>query len=74
MTKEQLRELLSRFLEEMETIADDENLEYAGLDSMMMMSIVEQLRAQDILVNFLELAEEPTIEAWIEKIHKHMTV
>ncbi|GKU83912.1 phosphopantetheine-binding protein [Niallia sp. NCCP-28] len=75
MTKEQLRELLSSYVEdEMDTIADDENLIYAGLDSMMVMSIVEELRTRGILVNFLEFLEQPSIEAWLEKIHIYTTV
>lgn len=74
MNKEQLRELLSSYLDEIETIADDENLTYAGLDSMKIMSIIEELRQSNILVNFLEFSEQPTIEAWLEKIHTHTTV
>lgn len=75
MTKEQLRELLSSYVDdEMDTIADDENLIYAGLDSMMIMSIVEELRTRGILVNFLELLEEPSIEAWLEKIYLYSRV
>ena len=74
MTNEQLRELLSSYVDGMDTIADDENLIYAGLDSMMIMGIVEELRTLGILVNFLEFSEQPSIEAWLEKIHTHTKV
>ncbi|MFH7820365.1 phosphopantetheine-binding protein [Neobacillus thermocopriae] len=75
MTRQQLRELIASYIEdEMDTIADDENLLYAGLNSMMIMSIVEELRKQGISVNFLELLEQPTVEGWLEKIHTHSTV
>jgi aryl carrier-like protein len=74
MTKEQLRELIASYVdEEIDSIADNDNLVYEGVDSMMMMSIVEELRTRGILVNFLELSEQPTIEAWFEKIHVHTT-
>jgi len=74
MTTEQLRELVASYVDGMDTIADDENLIYAGLDSMMIMGIVEELRTLGILVNFLEFSEQPSIEAWLEKIHTHTTV
>ncbi|MCD4839429.1 phosphopantetheine-binding protein [Neobacillus sedimentimangrovi] len=75
MTREQLRELIASYLEdEMDTIADDENLLYAGLNSMMIMSIVEELRKQGISVNFLDFLEQPTVEGWLEKIQTHSAV
>lgn len=74
MTTEQLRELVASYVDGMDTIADDENLIYAGLDSMMIMGIVEELRTLGILVNFLEFSEQPSIEAWLEKIHTHTIV
>lgn len=75
MTKEQLRDLIASYMNEnIDDIAENDNLVYEGLDSMMVMSIVEDLRAQGILVTFLELVEQPTIEAWLEKIHHYTTV
>lgn len=75
MTNEQLRALIGTYIsEEIDTISDDENLIYAGIDSMLMMAIVEDLRTRGILVNFLEFSEQPTIEAWLQKIDEHMTV
>ncbi|WP_374717490.1 phosphopantetheine-binding protein [Neobacillus sp.] len=75
MTREQLRELIASYIEdEMDTIADDENLLYAGLNSMMIMSIVEELRKQGISVNFLDFLEQPTVEGWLEKIQTHSAV
>ncbi|AIM17001.1 MULTISPECIES: phosphopantetheine-binding protein [Neobacillus] len=75
MTRKQLRELIASYIEdEMDTIADDENLLYAGLNSMMIMSIVEELRKQGISVNFLDFLEQPTVEGWLEKIQTHSAV
>jgi bifunctional isochorismate lyase / aryl carrier protein len=75
MTRKQLRELIASYLEdEMDTIADDENLLYAGLNSMMIMSIVEELRKQGISVNFLDFLEQPTVEGWLKKIQTHSAV
>jgi aryl carrier-like protein len=75
MTKKQLRDLVASYIdEEIDSIADNDNLVFEGVDSMMIMSIVEELRTQGILVTFLELSEQPTIDTWLEKIHAHTSV
>ncbi len=74
MRKAQLHDLIASYMnEDIDDIGDNDNLVYEGLDSMMLMSIVEDLRAQGILVTFLELVEQPTIEAWLEKIQNFTT-
>lgn len=43
----------------------DENLMYLGLDSIRLMSLVEQWRAQGFNINFADLAETTTINDWV---------
>ncbi|GAA3883336.1 hypothetical protein GCM10022243_55050 [Saccharothrix violaceirubra] len=45
-------------------IADDDNLLDHGLDSVRVMSLVEGWRAGGAEVAFVDLAENPTVEAW----------
>lgn len=51
--------------EEPDQIGDLENLiELWGLDSVRMMSLVEQFRQRGLEVSFVELAEKPTLAEW----------
>lgn len=71
MTKEQLQAILSPYLdEEAEKLALDDNLTEAGLDSIAFMSITAELRAKNSMVTFMDLAEEPTMEAWLRKFNE----
>ncbi|MBK3496762.1 isochorismatase [Viridibacillus sp. YIM B01967] len=47
-------------------IGDNENLVDIGIDSIRMMSLVEILRGKGAEINFMQLAEKPTIAAWWE--------
>ena len=71
MTKEQLQAILSTYLdEEAEELALDDDLTEAGLDSIAFMSITAELRAKNSMVTFMDLAEEPTMEAWLRKFNE----
>jgi bifunctional isochorismate lyase/aryl carrier protein len=50
--------------EPISTIDNNENLIDRGLDSIRIMSLVENWRSKGIEVNFMKLAEEPTISNW----------
>ena len=64
-TIEQLRTMLAPYVSEpMDTIADDDFLLDTGIDFITLMSIVEELRQQGILVTFMQLADNPSIQAW----------
>lgn len=73
MTKERLRFWLADYLDDdaMENLADEDDLTDWGLDSIAFMSITEELRAQGIMITFMDLAEETTVEAWHKKIQQH---
>jgi bifunctional isochorismate lyase/aryl carrier protein len=43
---------------------DDENLLYAGLDSIRLMSLLERWRRAGAITTFVELAERPTLADW----------
>lgn len=47
-------------------IGDNENLVDIGMDSIRLMSLVEILRGKGAEINFMQLAEKPTIAAWWE--------
>ena len=71
MTIEELYAIILPYLDEdMKDINEEEDLTDAGLDSITLMSITEELRTQNIMVNFMELAEKPTLAAWLNIINK----
>ncbi|MGN1385911.1 MAG: phosphopantetheine-binding protein [Bacillus sp. (in: firmicutes)] len=75
MTKEELCLILENYVEEdMQNIADDDDLTDVGIDSITFMSIIEELRLQNIAVTFMDLAEETTIAAWLHKIQQKTAV
>ncbi|MEU3274374.1 phosphopantetheine-binding protein [Saccharomonospora sp. NPDC006951] len=49
-------------------IADDDDLVDIGLDSIRIMHLVERWRARGADVNFVQLAEEPTISGWYRAV------
>lgn len=49
-------------------LSDKENLVDSGLDSIRMMMLVEDWRSQGIDINFMELAEAPTLEEWYSRL------
>ncbi|WP_162946730.1 phosphopantetheine-binding protein [Ruegeria sp. EL01] len=51
-------------IEDEEDIAPDESLIYFGLDSIRVMELATELKAQGVVVSFEELASNPTIDAW----------
>ncbi|MGM9948640.1 MAG: phosphopantetheine-binding protein [Lysinibacillus sp.] len=64
-TIEQLRKLIEPYVSEpMDEISDDDYLLDAGIDSITIMSVVEELRQQGILVTFIQMADHPSIKAW----------
>jgi len=66
-TLDELRRDISGILEEPEAaeFAADEDLLDLGLDSMRMMTLVTRWNQRGIEVGFVELVEEPTLEAWL---------
>lgn len=72
-TIEQLRKLIEPYVSEpMNTISDNDYLIDAGIDSITIMSIVEELRQQGILVTFIQLADNPSIKGWYGLIKKQL--
>ncbi|MFC0269556.1 isochorismatase family protein [Kushneria aurantia] len=47
----------------------DDNLLFHGLDSMRMMSFVEELRREGQDISFMDLVEAPTIKDWVALLH-----
>lgn len=48
-----------------ETLADDTDLVDAGLDSIRVMALAERWAAEGVEVDFMDLAEAPTIGDWV---------
>lgn len=62
---ERMRTDVARALDEPpEAIGDGDDLLDRGLDSIRLMSLVEEWRADGTEVSFIDLAETPTLEAW----------
>ena len=71
MTKEQLYRTLEKYVEEdLKQISENDDLTDVGIDSISIMSIIEELRMQHISVTFMDFAEETTIAAWLRKIQQ----
>jgi len=51
--------------EPVEAIGDHDDLLDRGIDSIRLMSLVEWCRGQGAEVSFVDLAERPTVAAWI---------
>lgn len=65
-TMEEVRMLIFELLGEdpSEGLDDHEDLIDRGMDSIRMMSLVEMLREKGVDINFMQLAEKPTVAAW----------
>ncbi|KUP97724.1 phosphopantetheine-binding protein [Thermobifida cellulosilytica] len=69
LTEQRVRDDVARLLgEPADTIDADENLLDRGLDSVRLMSLVESWRRDGINADFADLAEEPTITAWLARL------
>ncbi|HEY0636677.1 MAG TPA: phosphopantetheine-binding protein [Pseudonocardiaceae bacterium] len=55
------------YLEPQELAADD-NLFEAGLDSVRLLTLVERWRGAGADVSFIDLAEQPTLAAWLPRL------
>lgn len=66
LSKERVREQVAGLLHEQPSaIGDHDNLvEVSGIDSVRIMAIAEKWRREGLDVNFIELAERPTIADW----------
>jgi bifunctional isochorismate lyase/aryl carrier protein len=60
---ERLRKAVAELIDEQPSnIPNDENLVYLGLDSIRLMTLIEQWRRDGIDISFVDLAEDPTLE------------
>ncbi|SDZ10035.1 bifunctional isochorismate lyase / aryl carrier protein [Thermoactinomyces sp. DSM 45892] len=67
MTFETLCKHVAYLLDEPEgTISETENLLDRGLDSIRIMSLVESWRQDGVEIDFITLAENPTLSHWWE--------
>ncbi|WP_220471944.1 phosphopantetheine-binding protein [Tomitella gaofuii] len=66
-TLEELRRDVSEILEDPEvlTLAGDDDLLELGIDSMRMMTLVTRWNERGVEVGFVELIEEPSLDAWL---------
>lgn len=53
-----------------EDIDPAESLFDRGMDSVRMMSLMEQWRAAGVEVDFADLAEQPTVDAWVALLNR----
>ncbi|MBD8036776.1 acyl carrier protein [Solibacillus sp. A46] len=64
-TIEQLRAFVASYVTEpIDTISDEDYLLDVGIDSITMMTIVEELRQKGFPLTFIQLADNPTIKGW----------
>ncbi|WP_406691366.1 phosphopantetheine-binding protein [Saccharopolyspora sp. ID03-671] len=69
LTLEAVREQVAELLyEDPSELADDEDLIDWGLDSVRIMTLVEQWRKQGVQITFADLAERPTLADWWQVI------
>lgn len=47
-------------------VADDQHLIDQGMDSIRLMTLVERWRADGAEINFIDLADQPTVAQWWE--------
>ncbi|MEV5447211.1 phosphopantetheine-binding protein [Streptomyces sp. NPDC052644] len=68
-TAEELRAVLAQLMGVApEAIGDDANLIGLGLGSLQVMRLVTRWRRAGLTVTFAELAEDPTLAAWSERL------
>ncbi|HSC69317.1 MAG TPA: isochorismatase family protein [Cellvibrio sp.] len=74
LTLEEMREDIARILlASTEEITPDENLMYLGLDSIRVMSLLEQWRARGAQINFIDLAAATTLAQWWQLVQAKAT-
>jgi bifunctional isochorismate lyase / aryl carrier protein len=62
----ELRLALADLLDSPETLGLDDSLLDSGLDSVRLMMLVDRLQQGGADVGFADLAERPTLRAWVE--------
>ena len=73
-TLERVRDDIARVLQtDVEDIADTDNLIDHGLDSIRLMSLVQQWQADGAPVAFYQLAEYPEINHWLRLLRGEVT-
>ena len=73
-TIEQLRAFVAPYVTEpMDTISNEDYLLDVGIDSITMMTIVEELRQKGFPLTFIQLADNPTIKAWHALMKEYAT-
>lgn len=74
LTLEEMRADIARILMlSVDEITPDENLMYLGLDSIRVMSLLEQWRTRGAQLNFVDLAESTTLAQWWQLIQNKST-
>lgn len=64
-TTQELRALIAGWLGvPVNELEDDDNLIECGLDSIRIISLLEQFKASGKTISFIELAENPTLAGW----------
>ncbi|MDE1460696.1 isochorismatase family protein [Spartinivicinus poritis] len=63
--KQQLKQLIADWLGvTSDELEDDDNLIECGLDSIRVLSLIDQFKAKGKEISLIELAENPTVEGW----------
>lgn len=74
LTREAVREQVAELLyEDPAELTDDEDLIDWGLDSVRIMTLVEQWRKQGVQITFADLAERPTLADWWSVLEPNIT-
>ncbi len=69
--KEVIRSAIAEVLEvKPSMIADDDNLLDLGLDSIRIMALVEKWKQQGTAITFVDLAEAPSVNNWLELMER----
>ncbi|WP_307828481.1 amino acid adenylation domain-containing protein [Antrihabitans sp. YC2-6] len=69
LSTDDIRDTIARALDiPAQAIADDDDLIALGLDSIRMMKLAGGWRKQGFAVNFAELAADPSVEAWFQRL------
>ena len=72
---EQLQAQIADLLDEpADSFGPDDDLIDVGLDSIRLMTLVEQWRSAGVRLGFVELAERPTVNGWWSLINKSKDV
>ncbi|WP_028596505.1 isochorismatase family protein [Paenibacillus assamensis] len=76
LSEQSLQEDVAALLQEQpaDIGADDNLIEYWGLDSIRIMSLAERWRRAGIPISFVELAEQPTLASWWKLLSQKMNM